>query len=473
MLDESTRTAILRLHEANHGTRAIAKALEISRGAVREVLREGTTQVPRIEREELAARYHELILEYYAKYKGHLGRVHEEITAEGAELSYPALTAYCRRHGIGHEPAMPAGHYDFAPGEEMQHDTSPHRVRIRGVLKSAQTASLVLCYSRRLYFQLYPRFRRFECKVFLTDAVVYMDGAAAFCMIDNTHVVVATGSGQTMVPAPEMAAFAERYGYEFAAHEKGDANRSARVEGPFNWIEKNFLEGRDFEDWEHVNREAVAWCDRKNAEHSRKLRASRQELYATERLQLRRLPIWVPEVYELHHRHVDLEGYITLHTTRYSVPYQLIGRVLEIREQKDRILVFDGPRQVAEHRRRLESDDVRVTQSEHRPPRGQGRCKQEGPPPELARILEIEPSLASYVDRLRTRSAGRGTLALRRLLHLLRDYPRQPFLCALQRAQEHGLFDLDRLERMVLDEITDDYFVVPTGRDDEDDDDER
>ena len=33
----------------------------------------------------------------------------------------------------------------------------------------------------------------------------------------------------------EMAAFAERFGFVFAAHEKGDANRSARVEPPFDW----------------------------------------------------------------------------------------------------------------------------------------------------------------------------------------------------------------------------------------------
>ena len=43
-------------------------------------------------------------------------------------------------------------------------------------------------------------------------------------MIDNTHVVVLHGTGKEMVPVPEMAAFAERYGFAFAAHEKGDAN---------------------------------------------------------------------------------------------------------------------------------------------------------------------------------------------------------------------------------------------------------
>jgi len=44
-----------------------------------------------------------------------------------------------------------------------------------------------------------------------------------------------------MVPVPEMAAFAERFGFHFAAHEIGDANRSGRVEKPFALIENNFL----------------------------------------------------------------------------------------------------------------------------------------------------------------------------------------------------------------------------------------
>jgi hypothetical protein len=42
---------------------------------------------------------------------------------------------------------------------------------------------------------------------------------------------------------PEMAAFGERFGFQFAAHAIGNANRSARVERPFHFIEHNFLAG--------------------------------------------------------------------------------------------------------------------------------------------------------------------------------------------------------------------------------------
>ncbi|MGH6609089.1 MAG: hypothetical protein ACRECQ_02435, partial [Burkholderiaceae bacterium] len=75
-------------------------------------------------------------------------RVHEELLADGAALSYQALTAFCRRQGIGQTPIAPTGRYHFEPGVEMQHDNSPHEVNVAGRKCKAQTASAVLCYSR-------------------------------------------------------------------------------------------------------------------------------------------------------------------------------------------------------------------------------------------------------------------------------------------------------------------------------------
>lgn len=116
MLDEATRTAILKLHEQGHGSRAIARALGVARASVRRVIESGRAEVPELKRAERAEPWRSQILELYSRYEGHLGRVHEELSARGALLSYPALTAFCRRHGIGTAPPRPAGHYEFAAG---------------------------------------------------------------------------------------------------------------------------------------------------------------------------------------------------------------------------------------------------------------------------------------------------------------------------------------------------------------------
>ena len=59
------------------------------------------------------------------------------------------------------------------------------------------------------------------------------------------------------------------------------------------------------------------------------------------------LPMYVPEVYRLHPRIVDAEGYVNLNRIKYSAPYRLIGRTLEVRETLERVDLYDGPRRVA------------------------------------------------------------------------------------------------------------------------------
>jgi transposase len=470
MLDQSTRAAILKLREQGHSIRGIARAMQVSRGAVRDVLRSGTERVPNLVRLEKATPYREQILELYARCKGNLVRVHEELAASGAQFSYQALTAFCRRQGIGHEPQRPVGEYPFRPAQEMQHDTSPHRVEIGGQRRPVQTASLVCGYSRMLFFQFFPTFTRFDCKVFLTDALLYLQGSCETCLIDNTHVVVLKGTGRDMVPVPEMAAFADRYGFRFQAHEKGDANRSARVERSFRYIETNFLAGRSFRDWEDANRQARAWCDKVNAKFRDDLKASPRELFAVERPHLKPLPVWVPPVYRLHQRLVDVQGYVCVDTNRYSVPDDLIGRHVEVRQTKDHIEIYRGPRLIATHQRVIEPLRHKSRLPEHRRPRPPAPPHSDSAPEEKL-LLERLPEIADYVQALKKRYPGRATLPLRRLLRLVNDYPRAPLLEALQTARQYGLFDFERVETMILRKLAREYFQINPSRDDGDDDD--
>lgn len=459
MLSQAQRTTILELHTQGVAKREIARVLGISRVAVRKVLRSNSTTVPEVNRALKGEPYRQQILELFEQCKGNLVRVHEELLEGGAQLSYAALTAFCRRHGIGYRAPEPAGRYDFPPGTELQHDTSPHELSMAGKQRKVQTASAVLSYSRMLFFQCYPTFQRFDCKVFLTDALRYMGGATARVMIDNTHVVVLRGSGRDMVPVPEMAAFGERFGFEFVAHAIGNANRSGRVERPFHFVEHNFLAGRTFTSWEDLNQRAREWCDKVNATYKKHIRAVPRELYAVERLHLKPLPAWIPEVYRLHQRLVDIESYVALHTNRYSVPMEWIGRRVEVRETKDKIEIQLDARRMVTHRRIAEAEHQRITLAEHRPRRGQGVPRPD-PHPEESAILTAAPELAGYVAGLKQRSRKVITLVLRQLLRFVREYPREPLVGAVSEAARYGLYDLDRLERMILRRVTREYFLL-------------
>jgi len=459
MLSQAQRTAILELHAQRVSRREIARVLNLSRQSVRKVLKANSIHVPAIPRTEKAEPYRDQILELLASCKGNLVRVHEELIAGGAALSYQALTSFCRKHGIGQTPIEPAGQYHFDPGEELQHDTSPHDVVVDGRKYKAQTASAVLCYSRMLFFQINPTFQRFDCKVFLTDALRYMGGSAERVMIDNTHVVVLRGSGREMIPVPEMEAFAERFGFRFAAHAIGDANRKGRVERPFSFVENNFLAGRTFASWNDLNTQARQWCDRVNGTYKKHIQAVPRELFAVERLHLKPLPAWVPEVYRLHQRIVDVEGYVSVHSIRYSVPAAWIGRRVEVRETRDKIEIELDARHIVTHTRVLTPFPQRITLAAHKLPRGEGVKRSDAHPEEQA-LLEAAPEIALYVAALKQKGRKVIALALRQLLRLMREYPRQAFLAAVEEASHYGLYDLDRLERMILRRIARDYFLL-------------
>jgi transposase len=461
MLSQTQRTAILELNAKGVSRREIARVLKVSRLTVRKVLRENSSSVPEIPRAEKAEPYRQQILELLATSKGNLVRVHEQLQESGATLSYQALTGFCRRQGIGQKPIVPAGQYHFEPGVEMQHDTSPHEVEVGGRKYKAQTASAVLCYSHLLFFQINPTFQRFDCKVFLTDALRYAGGATERVMIDNTHVVVLHGTGREMIPVPEMEAFAERFGFRFVAHERGDANRSARVERPFWFIENNFLAGRTFASWEDLNQQARQWCDKVNATYKKHIRAVPRELFAVERLHLKPLPVWIPEVYRLHPRLVDVEGYVSVNSIRYSVPVAWIGRKVEVRETRDKIEIELDARHLVTHVRAVTPQNQRITLTAHRPPRGDG-IKRNDPHPEEQALVETAPEIAPYVAALKQKGRKVVALALRQLLRLLREYPREPFLAAVREAARYGLYDLDRLERMILRRVARDYFLLET-----------
>ena len=314
-----------------------------------------------------------------------------------------------------------------------------------------------------LFFQINPTFQRFDCKVFLTDALRYTGGAPERVMIDNTHVVVLRGTGREMIPVPEMEAFAERFGFRFVAHERGDANRSARVERPFSFIENNFLAGRTFASWEDLNRQARQWCDKVNSTYKKHIRAVPRELFAVERLHLKPLPAWIPEVYRLHQRTVDVEGYVSVNSIRYSVPVAWIGRRVEVRETRDKIEIELDARHIVTHaravtplrsgsrwpsigrragkassaairtrknrrdRRSRAGDRTLCGGAEAKEPQGGGACP-------AATVAPAAGISARTVP-------GRGAEAAR-----------------------YGLYDLDRLERMILRRVARDYFLLARRR---------
>ena len=409
----------------------------------------------------------------FERARGNVVRVRELLAGDGIEVHYSTLTRWVREAGL-RSPPRRAGEYDFVPGQEMQHDTSPHRVTFATADKpvTAQCAGLVLAYSRRLFIQYYPRFTRFESKAFLLEAVRFMAGVCPVCIIDNTSVLLAAGAGADAVVAPEMAAFARTLGerareggFRFRAHRVGNPDRKGRIERPFAYVEMNFLAGRSFTDFDDLNRQALDWCRNvANRKPKQALGMSPDAAYLIEQPHLVPLPDALPPVYELLERVVDLHGYVSVDTNRYSVPERYVGKSVAVYKLPAEIHVRRKDTTIAVHRRLIGERDARSTlPGHHTIPVRQGR----GTAAEEALLAGHHPSLDRYTAALKQRGNGSGRRALRRLIEMKRTYPAGPFIAAIEQALRYGLFDLGRLEDLILKQVAGDFFALVVGEDDD------
>lgn len=472
MLDKETRSAILTLRGKGHSVREIARELGVSRNTAREVLRSAAAEPAAAERGSRLDEHLELIRELHARCRGRRGtnlvrvreKLLERLAGEGRELdvSYTALTWFCRRHGLGVSEKVPARRIVTGPGEEMQHDTSLYTVELGGKSVKRQCASLVLGYSRRLFIQFYAKFDRFHCKVFLTDAFKHMGGACRRCVIDNTSIVIACGSGSRAQMSPEIEAFERRFGFRFLAHEIMHSDRKGKVERPFDFVENNFLVGRSFKDDADLNAQALAWLEAADRRRLRELKASPLELFAAERAQLVPLPIHIPEVYRIWPRGVDSYGCVSLHGLKYPAPAAYIDKGVTVRETKDRVILLDGHVEVANHEKKQEGGPAPS------PPAHAPRRQKSAQLAEEGKLKALGPGMAVYLQALKLERGPRYIWSLKKLYRLVCQYRADDVLAAVAKALEHRLFDVARIETILLQDIAARDYFLPLGSQPED-----
>ncbi len=177
------------------------------------------------------------------------------------QVSYSTLTRLVRELELGKARERPlrsrarrAGRRDAARHQSV------YKVKLSGKPTRVIASLLYLRYSKRRYLKFYRAFNRFAMKCFLHEALMFWGYAARQCIIDNTNLARLRGSGRLAVIVPEMATFAERYGFQFLCHEIRHCNRKAGEERSFWTVETNFLPGRSFENLEDLNRQAFQWA---------------------------------------------------------------------------------------------------------------------------------------------------------------------------------------------------------------------
>jgi len=440
--------------------RELSQLCDLSRNTIRRVLKEPDPATQ--EEVSLPLRYEAilpLIKNLLIACKGNLVRVQEQLAAAHSQsLAYSTLTWLVRKYQLREKKPKRVGFYQFEPGCEMQHDTSPHEVIIGGKRIRAQCAALVLAFSRRLFIQYYPCYTRFETKAFLSEALIFMQGSCQRCVIDNTSVIVATGSGAQAVMSPEMVFFGRLFGFYFMAHAVNHPNRKASVERYFFYAETNFLAGREFKSWADLNQQARDWCSEvANQKYKETLGMTPEAAYIQEKPALQSLPAILPPIYQTMQRQVDTQGFINLDHNRYSVPESHIGRTLEVYKYLDKVEIYYQHRLVATHPRSIGQREQRSTIKGHHPTLWRKAAREACSEAER-QLRGLNPLLDEYITAFKPHVRGRGQCEFKQLLYLKRLYPLDAFMKAIEQAHRYGLYNLQRLEKLILNFISGDFF---------------
>ncbi len=456
MLDPEIRKTIIYLHSKGKSNREISIMFKMSRNTVKKILLQGLDISEKLI-DHQSREIIPIITELFSRCLGNAVRIHEVLKDEyKVDIAYSTLTRLIQDANL-RKPSKRFGEYVFAPGAEMQHDTSPHNILLGEQKIKAQCASLIFGYSRMIYVQYYQCFTRFEAKTFLKAALEFMRGSCQRCIIDNTSVIVASGSGHDAVFSPEMNTFARMFNFEFMAHRVNDPNRKGKIERPFYYIETNFLAGRAFKNWDDLNCQALHWCSYANSKEKRELGMAPECAYVQETIYLRPVPEVLPPIYEHYQRQVDSYGFINLDTNKYSAPEDLIGKTLDIYKYPEEVRMFYQHKEIAIHRRLIGMRRQKSCLAVHHLKNYTKKVNKAADDAENV-LRNYHEVLDLYLSDLKKHVRGRGGWAINKLLRYRRTYPADAFLYAITQAQKYGLYDLNRVEELIIKSVAGNYF---------------
>lgn len=425
----------------------------MDRKTLRAILRSDRVRERR-ERHDAIAIDDALLSKLHGDCHGYVQRMHEILTEEhGVQIAYSTLTRLVREKGLGVVRKDRAGHVPDVPGEEMQHDTSEHWVRIGSTRCKVISSSLYLRYSKMRYVRFYRRFNRFTMKCFIDEALRHWGYCARRCIIDNTHLAILVGSGPGATMTREMTNFADNYGFTWHAHAIGHADRKAGIERNFYTMETNFLPGRTFASMEDLNKQAIEWATVRYAKRPQaKTRLIPLELFESERCALVKLPDYISAPYLPHSRHIDEYGYASFDGNFYWVPESIHNATVTLLQYAQHLRIMDGPREVARYD--IAADGVKnemfvppghVTAPRHTPRNRKPGCDQEE-----TRLRELGEPVGPYLDMIKSPRSGvrQCTVFIRGLYALQRRLGQSLFLKALKRAHAYNVCDLAAIQRI-------------------------
>lgn len=346
---------IRRLHRAEQmPIKAIARLLGVSKNTVKAAI--ASDGPPRYERtprgslvDEVEPRVHELLRSW--------PDMPATVIAEriGWNRSMTVLKGRIRELRPVYLPPDPASRTTYEPGELAQCDLwfpdtdIPLGAGQNGRGKTP-VITMVSGYSRVLSGLLIPS----RCTEDLFAGqweLIRGLGAVPRSLVWDGEGAVGRWRGRRQELTAATQAFRGTLGIKVVLCKPNDPEAKGLVERAHRYLETSFLPGRSFADPADFNAQLASWLPRANARVHRRIGCRPTERIEADRAAMLALPPVAPATGWCYRTRLPRDHYVRLDANDYSVHPGVIGRIVQVSADLERVRVLCEGRVVADHRR--------------------------------------------------------------------------------------------------------------------------
>lgn len=410
MVNQQRWGEIRRLHyEQGQTISAIARTMELDRKTVRRCLREHTWRpYTRASKDHTLLTPHAEWLRQRAPNVSYSARIlYQELKTErGYRGSYETVKRFVAPlRELSQVDALTKTRFETAPGEQSQIDWGQIRAPFRYGPATLSVFVLTLCFSRRGFYWAYPNEQINQFLEAHERAFAHFGGLCSEHLYDRPRTVCYPNREGKVVWNPTFKAFAEHWGFEPRLCRAYRAQTKGKVESGVRYLKGNFLPGRTFVDVVDFTEQLTQWnatvADVRVHGTTHEMPLKRFERERGHLLPTHRQPSFLTDAKVS--RIVAQDWLVNFRTNRYSVPFRLIGQIVQVQARENRVRIFHHGQIVAEHAQ-CQAQHQLVIDPEHGPGavarNTRSRYANRPNQPTTARDIDVQVRDLALYDRL-------------------------------------------------------------------------
>lgn len=362
-------------------------------------------------------------------------RIHEELAASGFAGKYSAVKKYVRKikgKEIFIRVHTPAGHeaqVDFGYVGRTKDDA--------GASRKTWVFNMRLSHSR---FDYYEKVYDQKVETFINchiNAFEYFKGVPEVVKIDNLKAAILEANFYGPVYQKMYREFADHYGFKPLPCRAYHPNDKGKVESGIKYVKGNFFKGRKFESGTECDKKLRLWTEEANKRvHGTTKRVPLEVFEKEEKPKLLPLPSEKYRKCQAGTRMVYHDCHIFVENNYYSVPFEYVGKEVDIEIADTLIRVFYKGSQVALHTRLQGKGQFSTDQSHY--PKYKRYSETEHQEKYQAKMAEIGVFAEQLFFLILQETKTYWHQPVRGILSLTKTYPKEIVELACKRALSYG-----------------------------------